>query len=64
MWNYEPGQMRCPNDHVFAIESIEGVQARVIRIDRPSRRERLGDALAGFCAAAALAVIIELVHYL
>ena len=47
MWNYEKGTMRCQNDHVFATVAVEGVQEHVVRIDRPSVRERLGDVLIG-----------------
>lgn len=63
MWNYEAGQMRCDNGHVFAIEALEGVQAKVIRVDRPSRRERLQDVAIGFFAAGALAIILEVLQH-
>lgn len=63
MWNYGPGQMRCSNGHVFAQVAIEGVQERVIRVDTPTRRERLQDALicffAGASATAIVAVLVE-----
>ena len=63
MWNYGPGQMRCSNDHVFAQVAVEGVSERVIRIDTPTRRERLQDALicffAGGITTAIVAVLVE-----
>lgn len=46
MWHYEGG-WRCRNDHVFAETAVEGVQHKVIRIDRPSARERLQDFFLG-----------------
>lgn len=64
MWNYEPGQMRCDSGHVFAIQALEGVQAKVVRVDRPSRRERLQDVAVGFFAAGALAIALEILQHL
>ena len=63
MWRTEPGFMRCPNDHVLAVEAVEGVDMKVARVDRPSRRERLQDYLicyfAGATTTAIVAVLVE-----
>lgn len=59
MWNYEAGQMRCDNQHVFAIAALEGVQTKVIRIDRPSTRERLQDFVLGLVAAGVLLAVFD-----
>jgi hypothetical protein len=65
MWNYETGQMRCANDHVFAITALEGVQAHVIRVDRPSPQERFQDfALGTLCGALIVEFAQILVDYL
>lgn len=53
MWNTEPGFKRCPNDHLWRIEDLTGSQeVRVVRIDRPSTRERLGDFVLGAAVGA------------
>lgn len=61
MWNTEPGYKRCPNDHLFRIEELSEPIVKVIRVDRPSARERLGDfglgLLAGVIASNAALVV-------
>ena len=65
MWNYEEGTYRCSNDHVFAQTGVEGVQSKVVRLDLPSRRERLGDVLLGFTACGVIvSVVVALVELL
>ena len=59
MWNYEQGQMRCSNDHVFLIEDVVGKRKFVTRIDRPSTRERLQDFLLGLASGCGLAIAVE-----
>jgi hypothetical protein len=65
MWNTEPGFKRCPNDHLFRIEEVVEPTTKVIRVDRPSARERLGDFVLG-AAVGALAsnAALAVSHYL
>jgi hypothetical protein len=65
MWNYEPETMRCDRGHVFAIEALEGVQAKVVRVDRPSMRERLTEFAVGVITGGTMvAVVVVLVDKL
>ena len=63
MWNTMPGYQRCPNDHLWRIEELSAPEAKVIRVDQPSRHERIGDALVCFFAGAMttsiVAVLVE-----
>ena len=54
MWNYEPGQMRCGQNHVFYIEEVVGGRKTIVRIDRPSMVERLRDYAAGCASGCAI----------
>lgn len=33
-WNYQPGTIRCPNDHVYIVSSLADAPAVVERLER------------------------------
>lgn len=58
MWNAEAGQMRCPNDHVFAVTMLGARETKVVRVDRPSSLERLGDYALGLATGCMLTILV------
>lgn len=60
MWNYEEGQMRCPNDHVFAVTQLGAKEVKVVRVDRPSAVERFEDFVLGLATGCTLAILVLL----
>jgi hypothetical protein len=57
MWNAEAGQMRCANDHVFAVTMLGAKETKVVRVDRPSTWERLSDYALGIATGCMLTIL-------